>query len=145
MCCSIAQSCPTLCDPKDCSTLGLPVPHHLPKFASSCSLHQRCHLAISSSDALFSFCPQSFPGVLLSTTVLYGIIHNTYIYMYICIHTTPLFIPLLMDTDIDSTSWLLEWCYEHWGLCTFLNYSFPQIYAQEWDCWIIGQLLFSVF
>ena len=24
-------------------------------------LHQWCHLAISSSDALFSFCPQSFP------------------------------------------------------------------------------------
>ena len=28
---------------------------------SSCSLHQWCHPAISSSDALFSFCPQSFP------------------------------------------------------------------------------------
>ena len=30
---SLAQSCPTLCDPMDCSTPGLPVPHHLPKFA----------------------------------------------------------------------------------------------------------------
>ena len=29
---------------------------------SSCSLHQWCHPAISSSDALFSFCPQSFPA-----------------------------------------------------------------------------------
>ena len=28
---------------------------------SSCSLLQWCHPAISSSDALFSFCPQSFP------------------------------------------------------------------------------------
>ena len=28
---------------------------------SSCSLHQWCHPAISSSDALFSFCPKSFP------------------------------------------------------------------------------------
>ena len=27
---------------------------------SSCTLHQWCHPAISSSDALFSFCPQSF-------------------------------------------------------------------------------------
>ena len=27
---------------------------------SSCSLHWWCHLAISSSDALFSFCPRSF-------------------------------------------------------------------------------------
>ena len=29
---------------------------------SSYSLHQWCHLATSSSDALFSFCPQSFPA-----------------------------------------------------------------------------------
>ena len=27
---------------------------------SSCSLHQWCHPAVSSSDVLFSFCPQSF-------------------------------------------------------------------------------------
>ena len=31
--CSVAQSCPTLYDPLDFSTTGLPVPHHLPKFA----------------------------------------------------------------------------------------------------------------
>ena len=29
---------------------------------SSCSLHRWCHPAISSSNALFSFCPKSFPG-----------------------------------------------------------------------------------
>ena len=29
---------------------------------SSCPLHQGCHPAISSSDTLFSFCPQSFPA-----------------------------------------------------------------------------------
>ena len=28
-CCSVAKLCPTLCDPKDCSTTGLPVLHHL--------------------------------------------------------------------------------------------------------------------
>ena len=28
----------------------------------SCPLHQWCHPAISSSDSLFSFCPQSFPA-----------------------------------------------------------------------------------
>ena len=31
-CCSVARSCPTFCDPMDCSTPGLPVPHHLPEF-----------------------------------------------------------------------------------------------------------------
>ena len=28
---SVAQSCPTLCDPMNCSTLGLPVHHQLPE------------------------------------------------------------------------------------------------------------------
>ena len=29
---SVIQSCPTLCDPMDCSMLGLPVYHPLPEF-----------------------------------------------------------------------------------------------------------------
>ena len=32
-CCSVAQSCSTLCNPMSYCTPGLPVPHHLPKFA----------------------------------------------------------------------------------------------------------------
>jgi len=32
-CCSVSQSCLTLCDPMDCSTPGLLVPHYLPEFA----------------------------------------------------------------------------------------------------------------
>ena len=31
--CSVTQSCPTLCDPTDCSTTGFPVLHHLPELA----------------------------------------------------------------------------------------------------------------
>ena len=31
--CSVAKSGPTLCDPMDCSTPSLPVPHYLPEFA----------------------------------------------------------------------------------------------------------------
>ena len=39
-CCgSVAQSCLTLCDPMDCSTPGLPVPHHLLEFAQ---VHVHC-------------------------------------------------------------------------------------------------------
>ena len=34
-CCSVSQLCPTLCDPMDCSTPGLPVHHHLPEFAQT--------------------------------------------------------------------------------------------------------------
>ena len=31
--CSVTKSCLNLCHPRDCSTPGLPVPHHLPRFA----------------------------------------------------------------------------------------------------------------
>ena len=33
--CSVAQSCPALCDPVDCSTPGLPVHHQLPEFTKT--------------------------------------------------------------------------------------------------------------
>ena len=32
---SVAQSCPTLCDPIDCSTLAFPVHHQLPELAQT--------------------------------------------------------------------------------------------------------------
>ena len=32
---SVAQSCPTLCDPMNCSTPGLPVDHQLPEFTQT--------------------------------------------------------------------------------------------------------------
>ena len=32
---SVTQSCPTLCDPMDCSTPGLPVHHQLPEFTQT--------------------------------------------------------------------------------------------------------------
>ena len=38
-CCWVAQLCPTLCNPMGCSTPGLPVLHHHPKFAH---VHLHC-------------------------------------------------------------------------------------------------------
>ena len=32
---SVAQLCPTLCDPMDCSTPGFPVPHQLPELTQT--------------------------------------------------------------------------------------------------------------
>ena len=58
-CFSVAQSCPTLCNPMDCIMPGHLVPHHCPSLDP---LHQWCHPAISSSDALFSFCSKSSPA-----------------------------------------------------------------------------------
>ena len=32
---SVAQSCPALCDPMDCSTQALPIHHQLPEFTQT--------------------------------------------------------------------------------------------------------------
>ena len=56
---SAAQLCPTLCNPIDCSTKGLPVHNQLLEFAQT-HVH-RVGDAISSSVILLSSCLQSFP------------------------------------------------------------------------------------
>ena len=54
---SVTQSCPTLCDPMNRSTPGLPVHHHLPEFTQT-QIHW-VRDAISSLVVPFSSCPQS--------------------------------------------------------------------------------------
>ena len=51
---SVAQSCPTLCDPMNRSTPGLPVHHQLPEFTQT-HFHQV-------SDAIQPSCPRSSPS-----------------------------------------------------------------------------------
>ena len=60
---SVAQSCPTLCDPMNCSMPGLPVHHQLLEFTQT-HVHQvgDAIQAISSSLIPFSSCPQSLPA-----------------------------------------------------------------------------------
>ena len=56
------QSCPTLCDPMNCNTPGLPVHHQLPEFTQ---IHvHRVSEAIQPSHPVvpFSSCPQSLPA-----------------------------------------------------------------------------------
>ena len=57
---SVAQSCPTLCNPMNHSTPGLPV--HLGIYSNSCPSSRWCHPAISSFVIHFSSCPQSLPA-----------------------------------------------------------------------------------
>ena len=57
---SVTQSCPTLCDPMNHSTPGLPVHHQLLEFTQS-HIHPVSN-AISSSVVPFSSCPQSLPA-----------------------------------------------------------------------------------
>ena len=61
-CCSVIESCPSLCDPMEGSMLGFPVLHHLPEFAQTHIHHGWCHPTISSSVTRFSSCLQSFPA-----------------------------------------------------------------------------------
>ena len=51
---SVAQSCPTLCDPMDCSTPGLPVHHQLPEFTQT-------YESMMSSNHLIFCCPLLLP------------------------------------------------------------------------------------
>ena len=51
-CYSVAQSCPALHDPMDCSIAGSPVPHHLPEFAQ---VH--AHWTGDASSHLILWCP----------------------------------------------------------------------------------------
>ena len=58
---SVAQSCPTLCDPMNCSMSGPPVHHQLPEFTQT-HVHWVSE-AIQPSHPLVPFsCPQSFPA-----------------------------------------------------------------------------------
>ena len=59
---SVTQSCPTLCDPMDCSTPDFPVHHQLPELTQT-HVH-RVGGAIQQSHPLvpFSSCLQSFPA-----------------------------------------------------------------------------------
>ena len=59
----VTQSCPTLCEPMNRSTLGLPVHHHFPEFTQT-HVHRVSDAtqAISSSVVSFSSCPQSLPA-----------------------------------------------------------------------------------
>ena len=72
-CCSVAESRPTLCDPRELQHTRLPGPSLSPWVCSnSCLLSQWCHPSISSSVTPFSSCPQSFPAsVFFNESALY--------------------------------------------------------------------------
>ena len=61
---SVTQSCPTLCDPRDCSTPGFPVHHQLPELAQT-PVHyvgdavQPSHPLLSPSPPTFNLFPAS--------------------------------------------------------------------------------------
>ena len=59
--CSVAKSCPTLCDPMDCSTPGFPVLHYLQQFAQT-HVH-RVNDDIQPSPPCHLLLPSVFPSI----------------------------------------------------------------------------------
>ena len=64
---SVAQSCPTLCNPMDCSTPGLPVHHQLPEFTQT-NGHESIE-SVMPSNHLILCCPllllpSLFPSIM---------------------------------------------------------------------------------
>ena len=55
-CCSVAQSCLTLCDPMDCSTPGFPVHHQLPELTQT-QVHRAGDVIQPSHPLLSPSCP----------------------------------------------------------------------------------------
>ena len=60
-CCSLASLCLILCNPVDCSTPGLSVPHHLPEFA-----HVHVHSTGDVIQPSHPLLPSSPPALYLS-------------------------------------------------------------------------------
>ena len=73
-CCSVAQSCPTLCNPINCSTSGLPVPHQLSMFDQ---VHVHCI-----GDAVWP----SHPFMPFSPSALYLSQHQGLFQWVVCSH-----------------------------------------------------------
>ena len=70
ICCCVINSCPTFCDPMDCTTPGFLVPHHLPEFVQvyiHCISNdiQPFHLLPPSSPLLIfpNICWENFPSL----------------------------------------------------------------------------------
>ena len=61
---SVTQSCPTLCDPKDCSMPGLPVHHHSQSLLKLMSIE-----SVMPSNHLILCCPFLLPSIFTSIRV----------------------------------------------------------------------------
>ena len=72
--------------------------------------------------------------ILLYGWVIFHCVHL--LYSFICWWTFRWF-PCLRDCE--------QCCYEPRGVCIFLKYSFIQIYAQEWDCRVVGSYDNSIY
>ena len=89
-CCWVAQLCPTLCNPMGCSTPGLPVLHHHPKFAQ---VHLHCI-----SDAI----QPAHPLTLSSPSALNLSQHQGLFQLVSCLHQVTKILALQLPSNESS-------------------------------------------
>ena len=112
-CCSIAQSCSTLCNPMDCSTPCLSVLHHLLEFVQ---VHVHCiDDAVQPSHLMIPSSPSAL-NILLPLLLL------TYLYFF------QLFSLFLNDPHTSFTLHL-----EKWIDCLSQNYNLWKKSRMLWD------------
>ena len=87
--------------------------------------------------------PQGISMLLqMAETFYFMANHFVCVYVFVCAFTRApnLLSPIIWGSGLlPCLGYCKQCCYEHWGACIFLNYCFHffQIYAQEWNCWII--------
>ena len=166
---SVAQSCLTLCDPMNRSTLGLPVHNQLPE---SIQIHvhwdsdaiQAFHPLSSPSPPALNLCQH--PGLCKWVSSLHEVVkvlefqlqHQSFqwtprlislrwtgwIYLQFKGLSTPEF-KSINSRFLPCAGYYKQCCDEHWGTCVSFNFHFLSVYAQQWDCWVIRQLYFQFF
>ena len=126
---SVAQSCPTLCDPMNRSTLGLPVHHQLLEFTQT-HVH-RVRDAIQPSHPLSSPSPP-VPNPSQQQSLLAGIPpSNSALAAHCTLECSPLFFRFLFKTPSQGLFWFPIYNKIHLS-CHFIFPSLPYFFSSAW-------------
>ena len=134
---SVAQSCPTLCDPMDCSTPGLPVHHQLLEFTQT-HVHwvgdaiQPSHPLFSPSPPAFNLPQHQDPFKWVSSSHQVARILEWQIVLFliahVCFHWFGLLLPL-------PRSHFSSFC-TCTALCQLMHHILPAAYERIFHCMI---------
>jgi len=70
----------------------------------------------------------------LAVAILHCVYVPLFSYLFIC-WWTPRLLP--------CPGYYKECCNEYWGTCVSFSSGFLDVYAQQWDCWVIRQFYFQ--
>ena len=123
---SVAQSCPTLCDPMNRSTPGLPVHHQLPEStqthvhrvgdafepshplsspsppAPNPSQHQGLFQWVNSSHEVAKLWSRDYPNRLTFTSFFFHFTYKPAVHWFLCLYLSFVYVPVSLLLDCDS-------------------------------------------